>query len=155
MYHPGPEEQLHSVIGANGALFDGQRLGGQLPHTGLHPVQQSLIQRKLTPSQDKEGAAEGVFHRNPIHVFLARHIVKRFQHQQNRAALIGLDTGLVLGCDHFQRTVPVQKLVKLTQLPIPVDQQDIAGIAVLEVCHDSPVGRPAGIGVRLAVYNNL
>ena len=74
--HPGLKEQLHGVVGADGALLNGQGLGGQLPHPGLHPVQQGLVQSKIPPGQDEKGAAQGVFHRNALYIFLARHVVE-------------------------------------------------------------------------------
>ena len=153
--HTGLAEQLHGVVGADGFLLDGQRLGGELPHPGLYPVQQSLVQCEAALGQDEEGAAEGVLHRQTLHMLAAHHIIEGLQHKKDGAALIGLDAGLVLGGDHLQRTVPVQNLVELAELSVAVDQQDIPGDPVLKVRGYGAVGRSAGVGVRLAVYSNV
>ena len=84
----------------------------------------------------------------------AHHVAERLQHQEHRTALISLDAGLVLGGDHLQGTVPVHRLVELAELAAPVDQQDVAGIAVLDLCRNGPVGRAAGIGALHTVYHN-
>ena len=148
-------EQLYGVVGADGAFFNRQRLGGQLPHPLLHPVQQGLVQGKGAQRTDKEGPAEGALHTDALHVFPACHVIKCLQHQKNRAALIRLDARNILGGDHLQRTVPVQGLVELTQLSIPVHQQDIIGEARLDIRRDGAVGRPLGIGIFHTVYHDL
>ncbi len=73
-------EQVDGVIGAEGPLLDGLSRGGQFPHAGLHPVQQGLVQGEIAPGQDEKGAAEGVFHRQALHVLPARHVVKGLEH---------------------------------------------------------------------------
>ena len=148
-------ENLHGVVRAEGLFFNGQGLGRQLPHTGFHPFQQGFVQGEIALGQDKKRAAEGVFHRNALHVFPARHVVKGFQHQKDRAALIGLDTGLIQGGDHPKGAVPVQDLVKLAKFSVPVDQQDIAGRPVLKVRRNGLIRGSAGIDVFLAVHSNL
>ena len=133
----------------------GQGQGGQLPHPHLHPVQQGLVQNEIALDPDKQGAAEGVGHADAFHVLPAGYVIKRFEHEEDRAALIGLDAGYVLGGNHVQRAVPVQGLVELTELAVPVDQQDIMGKPLLKIRRDGAVGRPLGIGIFHAVYHDL
>ena len=155
MDQSGLPEELNGVVGVDGPLFDGHCRRGQFPHPRFHPCKQRLIQGKITPGQNEEGAAEGVFHGDALHILPAYHVVEGLQHQKDCASLIGLNTGLVLSGDHFQRTVPVQGLVELAELSVSVYQQDIPGIPVLKVRRDSAVGRPAGIGVICAVHSDL
>ena len=150
-----PLEELDGVVGGHGALLNGQRLGGQLPHPLLDPVQKGLVQGKVPLGADEQGAAEGVLHAHPLHLLPARHVVERLEHQEDRAALIGLDAGNVPGGDHFQGAVPVQGLVELAELPVPVHQQDITGKPLLEVRRHGAAGRPVGIGAFLALYRDL
>ena len=152
---PGLAEQLHGVVGGDRPLLDGKGLGGQLPHPLLHPVQEGLIQGKAAPGQTEQSAAEGVLHRDALHVFPARHIVEGLQHEKYRAALIGLDARLVLGGDHFQGAVPVQGFVQLTELAVPVDQQDVIGAAVLKISSHGAVGRPVGVGALLPSHGDF
>ena len=151
VHQPLPAEQLHGVVGVEGTLLNGQGGGGHLPHTGLHPVQQGLVQGKAPLGAEEQGAAEGVVHGQAVHVFRARHIVERLDHQEHRAALVGLDAGYVPGGDQAQGAVPVQRLVKLAQLAVPVHQQNVVGIPVLEVGGDAAEGGAAGVIVPHAV----
>ena len=151
---PGLPEEVDGVVRVEGFLLNGQGQIGQLPHPRLHLFQQGLIQGECALGQDEQSAAEGVFHGNALHVFPARHIVKGFQHQKDRAALIGLNSGLVLGGNHFQRAVPVQNLVELAELSVPVNQQDVAGKPILEIRRDGAVGCSVGVGVFRAVHGD-
>ena len=152
---PGPAEQLHGVVGVDGLLLDGQRGGGQLPHPLLHPAQQGLVQGEISPGQEKEGAAEGVLHGDAFHILPARHVIEGLQHQEDGAALIGLDAGPVLGGDHFQRAVPIQNFVELAELPVTVDQQDVVRGPALKIRRNGAVGRSVRIGVFHAVHGDL
>ena len=154
MGHAAPLEELHGVFGAEGLLFNGNCRGGQFPHPCLHPIQQGLVQGEAAPGQDEEGAAQRVFHADVFHLLTAHDIIERLQHQQEGAALVGLETGLVLGGNHFQGTVPVQSLVELAELAVPVDQKDVIERAVLKVRGNGAVRGSAGIGVRCAVHSN-
>ena len=80
MEQPLPLKQLNRLIGADRAFFDGQGLGGQLPHPLLHPLQQCLIQNKAALGMDKKGTAEGIFHTDTLHVLPAHHVIKRLEH---------------------------------------------------------------------------
>ena len=106
------------------------------------------------PGQNKQGTAEGILHRQALHPLRPHYVMERLEHQKYCAALIGLDAGLILGGDHPQGAVPVQGLVELTELSVPVDQQDVAGEPVLKVRRDDAVGRCVGVGVRLAVHSD-
>ena len=99
--------------------------------------------------------ADGILHGDALHVFTARHIVEGFQHQEDRAALIGLHPRLILGCEHFEGAVPVQGLMQLTELSVPVDQQDVIRIIFLKIRGDHPVWRPEGVCMLRSIHGYL
>ena len=48
MEQPLPLKQLNRIVGADGAFFDGQGLGGQLPHPLLHPLRRCSSHQVIT-----------------------------------------------------------------------------------------------------------
>ena len=89
--------------------------------------------------------AQGILHTHPAYFIPAHGVVKGFQQQEQGGALIGLHPGPVRRRDHGQGAVPVQLFVQLTQLSVPVDQQNIVGIVPLHLVRDGLKGRSGGI----------
>ena len=139
--HAHIPQALHRVVGADRLLDDGRLLRRQGPHPGLHPLQQGFVQGKV-PRRPQE---QGILHPHPAHVIPAYNIVKGLQQQEQGGALIGLHPGPVRRRDHGQGAVPVQLFVQLTQLAVPVDQQNVVGIVPLHLVRDGLKGRSDGI----------
>ena len=152
--HPAAAEELHRVLGAEGAFPNGDRLADQLAHPLLHPVQQGLIQNEISLGSDEQGAADGILHRDALDALRPHRVIKSGEHQKDYAALIGLASRPVHRGDHAQGAVPVQGLVQLTQLSIPVHQEDVAGIAVLRISGDGLIGGAQGVVPGLPVYDH-
>ena len=148
-------EHGYGIVNVDGALFNGQRLGGELPHPGLYPFQQSLIRRELPLGAAEQSVAQGELHGDSLRIFPAYRIIKGFQHQQNGTALIGLASGLVGGGDEGQCAVPVQYFVQLPELAVPVYQQNIVGNLSLMVGSNDAKRRPGGVLASASVYGDV
>ena len=157
-----PRLVLHTVGGEEGPgvldvhrlLLDGQGLGGQLAHPLLHLGQQGGIQGKVTPCPAEQGIAQGELHPDVLHLVPAHRVVKGLQHQQDGAALIGLAAGLVRGGHHSQRAVPLDGLIQLPQLAVPVHQQDVVGMIPLHLVGHRLIGRARGVQALFSVYGH-
>ena len=147
-------KQGDGVVSGDRVLPNGDGLGGKLPHVRLHPVQKRLVQAEGAAGQDEQGVAEGVLHGDALDAVPAQHIVKGLQHQENGASLIGLHAGPILDREQLQRAVPVQGLPQLAQLPVPVHQQDVAGVLPLKIFCDPLKGRAGGVGVPVLSHRD-
>ena len=136
-------------------LFNGQNLTDQLPHPVLDPVQQGVIQREAASGPAEQSIAQGKFHPDVLHLLPAYHVIKCLEHQENGTALIGLAARLVGGGDHGEGAVPLHGLLQLTELAVPVHQQDLVGIVLLKFRGDGAVSGSVGILVYRAVHGDV
>ena len=153
--HPRPLEHLHGIVGADGAFLNRQRLCRHLPHTSLHTLQKRRIQSKVPLCPDKQGVTDGVFDGKPLHIFRTGYVMESLQHQKSHTAFVRLHSRLFFCRDHFQRTIPVQGLVQLTELSIPVDQQNLIGMLPLKINSDLLIRSSKGICTFHPVHDHI
>ena len=148
-------QESHGLLNVHGPLFDGQGLVHKSTHPLLYLGQQVSVQGKAAVGLAEQGVAEGELHPDVFHIFPARHVVKSLEHQQNGTALIGLAARLVRAGDHGEGAVPLEGLVQLPELAVPVHQQDLVGIFRLKISGNGAVGGAVRVLVHPAVDGHV